>query len=160
MADEFERADQLAEDIASGRTRVFTFDLTITPEKLAMPVPALSSEGSLNLLRYGYNEPTRALEFRVGFYMGEGVIAALEAIGEYNYFEPGKVTKALIVLANHKQLARRIEVGRETRPVLYLDLSEKADELLCEQVMLGSDASSIQVSSGSYGHRTMRVAWD
>ena len=86
------------------------------------------NQNGVALVERGYNEPTRCLNFRVGFpTYGDGrdcAIKAVEAIGQYNSFDPARVVPVLIGMVELSRGYGEIMVGRQSSPVIYVRCTE------------------------------------
>lgn len=82
------------------------------------------AHNAVALVARGFDEPTRCLHFRVGFYRdAEHALQALRLIGDYNAFDGEAVAQAV---APFLDVVQEAEVGRESSPVLYLTLGYDA----------------------------------
>lgn len=98
------------------------------------------NEGCVELVTYGYNEPTRCLTFTVDFYARDReafheLWKALHAVKYYNDFSAGRIIACFRELEDISGTipgVSRIRFGREYSPVMYIDCvsKERAKELL------------------------------
>lgn len=77
-------------------------------------------ESGVAMVRQGYNEETRNLNFRVGIRDIDRACEALEAIGDYNDFNGARVGRALREAVGGGGRFLTFYVGREGSPVLYV----------------------------------------
>lgn len=112
-------------------------------------------ENTIELLRLGYDEPTRSLNFRVGFFNDwEAVFECLFIIDTYNAFDAEEIVKALRPFT---ALFMRLEIGRESSPVMYFSDWANTGELEAIGKAL-SDVGADEVDIDESG--TLRVWWD
>lgn len=80
------------------------------------------TKNTIELLRRGYDEPTRSLSFRVSFNRDwEAAFTCLRIIDRYNDFDAERVIAALRPFASEPTNGDSyIDVGREGSPVLYV----------------------------------------
>lgn len=79
-----------------------------------------SVSGARLLVRCGFTETTRCLDFRARFDSLEEAALACEEIGSYNKFDGWAVAEMLRSL-DSAVWGRRVSVGREGSPVLYFE---------------------------------------
>lgn len=120
---------------------------------------ASDNENGVELVRRGYNEPTRCLDFRVSFSTyGDGracVLAALRAIGGYNNFDPELVAMALDPFLAH-DVVRRVDVGREGSPVIYL----RTDAVPEFRHVIENALRDVRADELDWTGDTLRAWWD
>lgn len=114
-------------------------------------------QNAVELVRRGYEEGTRCLNFRVNFYTwsDSGIDNALEAIrliGGYNEFNGEVVAEALRPVLKD---CMSIAVGREGSPVLYFRTNDSDTKTRLRKVLRKLRADEIDTEG-----RELRAWWD
>lgn len=118
-------------------------------------------QNAIEMVRMGYDEPTRNLNFRVGFYtffgISDPVCEAIRAIGPYNNFEPENAVAAL--QRAEEAIGSKISVGREGSPCLYIevDYPDKDDARKNAIMAAMREAKADEVD---FEGREVRAWWD
>ena len=109
-------------------------------------------ENTIEILRRGYDEDTRSLSFRVGFYRDwDAAFECLRIIDRYNDFNAERVIAALEPFAKDDGVSY-IEVGREGSPVLYIKYGPLEE---IAEALRNAAADELDIE-GSY----LRAWWD
>jgi len=118
------------------------------------------SEGALEMLKYGFEENTRCLGFRVSLDSKDSLEDALNAIGPYNDFDPLRVFEAITSIGENLAPYNGVALGREYSPVVYLrldyDKKTKAIKDAVVKAMESTGADEIDWESED----TLRVWFD
>lgn len=112
-----------------------------------------SDGAAIAMIATGYGDPHGAMHFRVA--VSAGVLAAaLDAIGDYNGFDPPRVLSALRVVVE-RCAPWRIAIGRENSPVVYLWIDDIDDTGPVAAELYVAGADEITFSDG-----VLRAWWD
>jgi hypothetical protein len=124
------------------------------------------SDNAVEMVRFGYNEDTRNLNFRVGFYLPrelDYVLESIKVIDQYNDFNYHNVVPAVReVCEQHLAPYSEVYVGREGSPVIYFE-SRNGDADLdmqeIENLLNDANCDEFDVEETRYKAQ-IRAWWD
>lgn len=114
----------------------------------------------LMMMRQGYSDACRVLEFRIGYINKEQIKPFVDIIGKYNAFEPARVKKAIDMVSS---IVDFYEIGREGSPVMYIRWKDWSDNREANKAALETAFVKLAKAdefSEVEGGRFIRVWWD